>query len=234
MSTSPTPKPRTASNRTLLLALGLGGGLALIVTIAAAVAVFALLAGVTRGAGTAAPQPDPAPSSGTPGDLDDGDLTFDSPSTLPAGSLASLTFRPPADTDWAPDQDASDDADTMSYISASTGCRLRIWQSSLDGIDVVAGDEKATSRNAASFIRDEEIPADEFALHTFTGGFSAAKVDFVDLLWGASNSNYLAVRAFGDAGIFVSLGVACPSSSAWDAVKKADSGLGVVTTAPVE
>ena len=128
-----------------------------------------------------------------------------------------------------PDANAADDADTMSYVSASTGCRLRLWQSSLDGIDVAAGDDKATSRNAASFIRNEAIPADEFAKHTFTGGSSAAKVDFVDLLWGASNGNYLAVRAFGDANVFVSLGVACPSSSAWDAVKKADSGLGVVT-----
>ena len=217
-----------------MLALGLGGGLALIVTIIAAVTVFALLAGVTRGAGTAAPQPDPAPSDGTPGDVDDVDLTFDSSYTLPDGSLASVTFRPPADTDWAPDPDATDNADTMSYISESTGCRLRLWQSSLDGIDVVAGDEKATSRNAASFIRDETIADDEFAMHTFTGGSSSAKVDFVDLLWGVSNSNYLAVRAFGDANIFVSLGVACPSSSAWDAVKKADSGLGVVTTAPIE
>lgn len=229
MSTPPAPAPKPRSNRTLFLALGLGGGLALLVSIAAAVVVFGLLIGAVRGAGSAAPLPQPSPSDATPGDVDYGDLTFDSSYTLPAGSLASLTFRPPEGTDWVTDPNATDDADTMSYVSESTGCRLRIWQSSLDGIDVVAGDDETTSRNAASFLRDEAIPDDEFAMHTFTGGFSAAKVDFVDLLWGASNGNYLAVRAFGDAGLFVSLGVACPQSSAWDAVKKADPGLGVVT-----
>jgi hypothetical protein len=214
MSTPPAPTPRPASRRRLFLALGLGGGLALLVTIVAAVSVLGLIFGVVRGT--------------APSDLDYGDLTFDSAYSLPSGSLASLTFRPPEGTDWVPDPDAADDADTMSYVSESTGCRLRLWQSTLDGVDVAAGDDEATSRNAASFIRDEAIGDDEFAMHTFTGGFAAAKVDFVDLLWGASNGNYLAVRAFGDAGIFVSLGVACAQSSAWDAVKMADSGLGVV------
>jgi hypothetical protein len=225
MSTPPAPEPR--SNRTLFLALGLGGGFALLVSIAAAV-VFGLLIGATRGAGTAAPPPGPSPSS-TPGDVDYGDLTFDSDYTLPVGSLAALTFRPPEGTDWLPDPDAADDADTTSFVSESTGCRLRTWQASLDGIDLATGDDEATSRNAASFLRGEPVPDDEFAMHTFTGGLSAAKVDFVDLLWGESNGNYLAVRAFADAGILVSLGVACPQSSAWDAVKLADSGLGVVT-----
>jgi hypothetical protein len=228
MSTPPAPEPRSTANRTVFLALGVGGGLALLVSIAAAVVVLGLLVGVTRGAGTAAPPPVPSPSS-APDDADVGDLTFDSGSTLPAGSLASITFRPPEGTDWMPDPDARDDADTMSFVSASTGCRLRTWQSSLDGIDVVDGDDEATSRNAASFVRDEVVPDHEFALHTFTGGLSAAKVDFVDLLWGGSNGNYLAVRAFADAGILVSVGVACPQSSAWDAVKQADSGLGVET-----
>lgn len=229
MSTPSASKSQPASKRTLILALGIGGGFAFLVSIAAAVVVFGLLIGVARGAGSAAPLPDPSPSSVTPGDVDYSDLTFDSSYTLPAGSLASLTFRPPEGTDWVTDPDTADDADTMSYVSESTGCRLRLWQSSLDGIDVVSGDDEATSRNAASFVRNEAIPDDEFAMHTFTGGFSAAEVDFVDLLWGASNDNYLAVRAFGDAGVFVSLGVACPQTSAWDAVKKADPGLGVVT-----
>lgn len=228
MSTPPAPEPRSKPNRILFLALGFGGAFALLVSIAAAVVVFALFIGATRGAGTAAPPPEPSPSS-APGDVDYGDLTFDSDYTLPAGSLAALTFRPPEGTDWVPDPDAQDDADTMSYVSESTGCRLRTWQSSLDRIDVVSGDDEATSRNAASVVRGEAIPDHEFALHTFTGGLSAAKVDFVDLLWGGSNGNYLAVRAFADAGILVSLGVACPQSSAWDAVKQADSGLGVVT-----
>jgi hypothetical protein len=228
MSTPPAPQPRSTSNRTLFLALGLGGGFALLVSIAAAVVVFGLLIGATRGADTAAPPPGPSPS-GTPDGVDDGDLTFDSGQTLPAGSLATLTFQPPEGTDWIPDPDAADDADTMSYISESTGCRLRTWQSSLDDVDVVTGDDEATSRNSASLIRGEAIPDDEFAMHTFTGGPSAEKVDFVDLLWGGSNGNYLAVRAFADAGVLVSLGVACPQSSAWDAVKKADSGLGVTT-----
>jgi hypothetical protein len=228
MSTPPAPEPRSTANRTLFLALGFGGGFALLVSIAAAVVVFGLLIGVTRGAGTAESSPGPSPSS-APDDLDYGDLTFDSDYTLPSGSLAALTFRPPEGTDWVPDPDAADDADTMSYVSESTGCRLRTWQSSLDDVDVVTGDDEATSRNAASFLRGEAIPDDEFAMHTFTGGLTAAKVDFVDLLWGGSNGNYLAVRAFADAGILVSLGVACPQSSAWDAVKKADAGLGVVT-----
>jgi hypothetical protein len=228
MSTPPAPTPRPASRRRLFLALGLGGGLALLVTIVAAVSVLGLIFGVVRGDARAAPSPGPSPSGTAPSDLDYGDLTFDSAYSLPSGSLASLTFRPPEGTDWVPDPDAADDADTMSYVSESTGCRLRLWQSTLDGVDVAAGDDEATSRNAASFIRDEAIGDDEFAMHTFTGGFAAAKVDFVDLLWGASNGNYLAVRAFGDAGIFVSLGVACAQSSAWDAVKMADSGLGVV------
>jgi hypothetical protein len=229
MSTSPAPRSPSASKRTLFLAVGLGGGFALLVSIVAAAVVFALFIGAARGAGSAAPLPEPSPSGDTPGDVDYGDLTFDSSYTLPAGSLASLTFRPPEGTDWAVDPDAADDADTMSYVSESTGCRLRIWQSTLDDIDIADGDDEATSRNAASFVRDEAIPDDEFAQHTFRGGLSAAEVDFVDLLWGSSNGNYLAVRAFGDAGIFVSLGVACPRSSAWDAVKKADAGLGVVT-----
>ena len=230
MSTPPAPKPQSRSNRALFLVLGIGGALGLLVSIAAAVMVFALATGVMRGGDAAGPSPEPSPSGTSPGDLDYSDLTFGSTYTLPSGSLAALTFRPPEGTDWVVDADAPSDADTMSYVSESTGCKLRIWQSSLDSVDVAAGDDdEATSREVASSLRTEPIADDAFAKHTFTGGFSSAKVEFVDLLWGASNGNYLAVRAFGDAGVFVSVGVACTQSSAWDAVKKADSGLGVVT-----
>ncbi|SMG16458.1 hypothetical protein [Agreia pratensis] len=229
MSTPPAPKPHSASNSTLLIVLGIGGALGLVVSIAAAAVVFVLAIGVFRGASSAGPAPQPSPSSDSPGDVDYSDLTFGSNYTLPAGSLAALTFRPPEGTDWAVDPDAKSDADTMSYVSESTGCKLRIWQSSLDSVDVAAGDDEKTSRAVASALRTEQIPDDAFAKHTFTGGFSSAKVEFVDVLWGASNGNYLAVRAFGDAGVFVSVGVACTQSSAWDAVKQADAGLGVVT-----
>jgi hypothetical protein len=230
MSTPSTSKLRSAPNRTLFLALGIGGGLALLVSIAAAVVALGLFFGVLRGGATAGASP--SPSGGTPGEVDDSDLTFESDHTLPADTLAALSFTPPQDTDWVTDADAPNDADTMSYVSESTGCQLRIWQSSLDsleGIDVTSGDDRATSRAVASSLRNEQIPDDAFAKHTFTGGLSSVKVDFVDVLWGESDRNYLAVRAFGDAGVFVSLGLACTGSSAWDAVKKADAGLGVVT-----
>jgi hypothetical protein len=229
MSTPPAPKPRSTSKRTLFLALGIGGGLALLVSVVAAAAVLGLFFGVVRGGASAGPAPEPSPSSAPP---DGSDLTFDSGNTLPSGTLAALTFTPPQDSDWVTDPDAPGDADTMSYVSESTGCKLRIWQSSLDsldGVDGASGDDRATSRAVASSLRNEQIPDDAFAKHTFTGGFSSVKVDFVDLLWGESDSNYLAARAFGDAGVFVSLGLACTGSSAWDAVKKADAGLEVVT-----
>ncbi|SKA81835.1 hypothetical protein SAMN06295879_0393 [Agreia bicolorata] len=229
MSTPPAPKPQSTSNRTLFIVLGIGGALGLVLSLAAAAAVFTLVIGFMRGADTAGPTPEPSPSSESPGDVDYSDLAFDSDYTLPAGSLAALTFSPPEGTDWVVDPDARNDPDTMSYVSESTGCQLRIWQSSLDAVDVTAGDDETTSRDVASALRKDQVPDDAFAKHTFTGGFSSAKVEFIDLLWGASNSNYLAVRAFGDAGVFMSVGVACTQSSAWDAVKQADAGLGVVT-----
>jgi hypothetical protein len=229
MSTPPAPHRQPTSNRALFIVLGVGGALALVVSIAAAAVVLMLAVGVMRGGATAGPSPVPSPSSESPGDVDYSDLTFGSDYTLPSGSLAALTFRPPEATDWAVDPDAPSDADTMSYVSESTGCKLRIWQSTLDTVDVTAGDDEETSRKVASALRTEQIADDAFAKHTFTGGFSSVKVEFVDLLWGASNGNYLAVRAFGDAGVFVSVGVACTQSSAWDAVKQADPGLGVVT-----
>jgi hypothetical protein len=243
MNTPPAPRP----NRSLFLVLGIGAGTAIAFSLCVAVALVLVMStrlagGILSGADRPMPLADPyatnEPAPGSPyegpDEGDDGsgeptDLSFDSGTSLPPSGYAVMAFDPPEDTDWVEDPDAADDDDTSGYVSADTGCRLRIWQTSLSDIGVDSGDDETDSVATAAYLRGEEVPDDEFAMHTFTGAGSSASVDFVDLLWGEGDSNYLAVRAFSEAGIAVSVGVACDSSSAWDAVKKADSGLGVVT-----
>lgn len=242
MNTSPSPRP----DRSLLLVLGIGAGIAIAFSLCVAVTVVLamstrLAGGFLSGADRPIPAADPyatnepapgfpheSPDEGQGGSGEPSDLSFDSGDSLPQGGYAAMAFDAPEGTDWVEDQDAAGE-DTRGYTSAEAGCRLRLWQTSLSDIGVDSGDDEADSVAAAAYLRGEEVPDDEFAMHTFTGAGSSASVDFVDLLWGEGDSNYLAVRAFSEAGIAVSVGVSCDGSSAFDAVKQADSGLKVLT-----
>jgi hypothetical protein len=243
MNTSPSPRP----DRSLFLVLGIGAGIAIAFSLCVAVVVVLVMStrlagGILSGANRPVPLADPyatnepapgfpheGPDEGQGGSDEPSDLSFDSGASLPPEGYAAMAFDPPEGTDWVADSDADDDEYTSSYVSADTGCRLRLWQTSLSDIGAESGDDETDSVTAAAYLRGEEVPDDEFARHTFTGAGSSASVDFVDLLWGEGDSNYLAVRAFSEADIAVSVGVSCDGSSAFDAVKKADSGLKVLT-----
>ena len=243
MNTSPSTRP----DRSLLLVLGIGAGIAIAFSLCVAVVVVLamstrLAGGILSGADRPVPFvdpyatnepapgfPDEGPDEGPGGSGEPSDLSFDSGASLPQGSYADMAFAPPEGTDWVIDADVTDDGRTSSYISSDTGCRLRLWQTTLSDIGVDSGDDETDSVAAAAYLRGEEVPDDEFAMHTFTGAGSSASVDFVDLLWGEGDSNYLAVRAFSEADIAVSVGMSCDGSSAFDAMKKADAGFKVLT-----